>query len=732
MVVARWHELRRIAGLIGVGLAVVSGIILAWPAMAVVVILGAGIAVDATVALRSDRTDVGATLVADITFTGIGLVVVAVPPAAIGMVVAYFVLVVAVLGSPRTSWPIGAYAVFVGVAASIAPTALGLDEVPVYRSLVAGVIVIAVFGIATIVIATEFARMRKRGHETTGRKIDVADAITKASTAFVAADDSRALSLALEAIRDGMEVPAVFIERNIHDPELGLASVVVDRATEAGYAHPSLDRQAKVAWSSMPGARAHLEGGAPFFYRVEESRGTTGDRGGEGGLQVEVNVPIVLDGEWVGVVGAADSDTRRVWRGDDLMLLRTLGELTSAFWHRAKSAKVRDSLIGSLDGRLRYEEAIAKASQALLGERAGGLLPALDAVGVASGVDEVYVTETIADVTGAPEALVAQAWTAPGAETTIDVGQTWSYDEEPDVRDELSHGSIAEVDHEKRSTLVAGVEVGGAWFGSVALRVHRPDQIWAARDRAFVRTIADMLGAFHERSRNRARLEDSLSSKDQLIASVSHELRTPLTAVVGLADELRSAGDTFDVVEREQLLGVIADESAEMADLVEDLLIAARTENGDIPVFPERIDLALLTQSVVSHLAVPERTVLDIDDVASVAYADPVRVRQIVRNLMTNGFRYGGPHIRATFGADETMAWVDVHDDGSGIPAEDRAAIFEPYGRSRASGTVKASVGLGLTLSRRLATLMGGSLEYLPGDGCTFRLTVPLPTAEDR
>ena len=105
MVVARWHELRRIAGLIGVGLAVVSGIILAWPAMAVVALLGAGIAVDATLALRSDRSEVSATLVADITFTGIGLVVVAVPPAAIGMVVAYFVLVLAVLGSSRAAWP---------------------------------------------------------------------------------------------------------------------------------------------------------------------------------------------------------------------------------------------------------------------------------------------------------------------------------------------------------------------------------------------------------------------------------------------------------------------------------------------------------------------------------------------------------------------------------------------------------------------------------------------------
>lgn len=732
VVVARWHELRRIGGLIALGLSLVAGIILVWPAMAIIAVLGAAVALDATIALRTERSDVAATLVADITFTGFGLVIAAVPPAAIGMVVAYYVLVLAVLGTSSNAWPIGLYAVVVGVVASVAPTALGLDGGPVERSLVAGVIVVAVFGISTISITREFARMRRKGKETTGRRIEVADAITKASTAFVAEDESRALGLALEAIRVGMDVSAVFVERNVHDPQLGMCAVVVDRASDDTFPHPSIDRQSKVPWSSMPGARAHLEGGAPFFYRVEESRGTAADRGGDRALQVEVNVPIVVAGEWVGVVGAADCDDRRIWRSDDLMLLRTLGDLTAAFWQRERDAKMRDSLIGSLDGRLRYEEAIASASQALLGERAGGLHPALRAVGIAAGVDEVFVTATHADVQGNPTAEVVATWVAPGSTETVENSDAWSYEGLDDVREALVRGDLAEWDTESVLSLVASVEVEGAWSGSVAFRHHGPERIWDDRERAFLRTIADMLGAFYERARNRARLEESLSSKDQLIASVSHELRTPLTAVVGLADELRSAGDSFDVIEREQLLGVIADESSEMADLVEDLLVAARSQDGSIPVFPERIDLALLTQSVISHLAVPESVTVRIDDVDSVAYADPVRVRQIVRNLLTNAFRYGGPTITATYGSDGTSAWVDIHDDGVGIPEAERKAIFEPYGRSRSSTTVKASVGLGLTLSRRLAELMDGSLDYVDGDGTTFRLSVPLPTPEDR
>ena len=78
-VIARWHELRRVAGLIAVALAVVSGLFLSWPAMVIVGVVGAASAVDASLALRSHRTRVTPTLIADITFTGIALVVVAVP-----------------------------------------------------------------------------------------------------------------------------------------------------------------------------------------------------------------------------------------------------------------------------------------------------------------------------------------------------------------------------------------------------------------------------------------------------------------------------------------------------------------------------------------------------------------------------------------------------------------------------------------------------------------------------
>lgn len=731
-VVERWHSLRRIAGAITMALAIFSGIILLWPAMAVVAVLGGGIALDGTLALRSKRAAVGPTLVADITFTGIALVVASVPPAAVGVVVAYFVLVIAVVATDVRLWPIGGYAVAVGAVASYLSVTLDTTGDSLERSLVAGIITAAVFGISTVAMLREFATVRWRGRQTVGRRIEVADAVARASRSLVAEDDAHALGSALDAVREAMGVAVVFVERNMLDPSCGLTAVVEERSVDPLVAHPTLDVRSRVPWSAMPGARAHLEGGAPFFYRVEEARGTVADRGGEGGLQVEVNIPIRLGDEWVGVIGAADTDAARLWRTDDLALLRTMADLTGAFWQRAHEEKVRDSLIGSLDGRLRYEEAIARASRALLGEHASDLAPALEAVGSAAGVSEVFITRTAPSDAGDPTATVVEGWAAIGYLPSRAVGTSWGYGDQPAVQRCIQRGEMARNTRPGLTNeLVAGVEVAGGWYGTVGF-VSDDRHQWSGRDEDFLRTFADMVGAFYEREQNRSHLEDSLDSRDQLIATVSHELRTPLTAVTGLASELRTAGDGFDALEREQLLTVIEDESSEMADLVEDLLVAARSDDAALPVYPERIDLSLLSRNVVDHLNIPDSHRVEIADVASVAWADPVRVRQVIRNLVTNAVRYGGANVQISFDSDATTAWVDVHDDGDGIPDGDSETVFAPYGRSRTGKRVTASVGLGLSLSRRLARLMDGDLTLVDADGCTFRLAVPLPTPADR
>jgi signal transduction histidine kinase len=730
VVTRRWHTYRRITGTTAAALGVIAGLVLAWPAMIMIVVIGLAGAADASLALKNQRSNTNATIVADILFTGVALIVLGVPGPAVGAIVAYFVLVVAVLGDSDNAWVIGVLAVGVGFVASFLPHVIGLHDQAIERSIVSGVVVVIAFGVSTIGVAHEFVRANRMGARSSGRKIEVAEAISIASRALVARDDVGAMAKALDAIRAAMHTSVVFIERNVESDSRGLCAVVEERSIDREHEHSSFDRSALTPWSAMPGARSHLEGGAPFFYRVEEARGTPFDRGGDAGIRVEVDVPIIVNGVWVGVVGAADDDAERAWQTDDLILLRTLADLASSVWERADGSRARDSLIGTLDGRLRYEEAIARSSRALLGEQSSDLAPALAAVGVAGKVDEVVVAETVSVDRGDPAARVVEVWMAPGIAASYEVNEEISYVEMPDVQRALQSDEIAFWDDDIAQRMIAPIHVGGAWYGTVSFARHESSLVWADRDITFCRTIADILSAFFERSQNRARLEHSLTSKDQLIASVSHELRTPLTAVVGLAEELIGAGDSFDVEERNQLMEIVAESSREMAALVEDMLVAARSEDGSLPVFPDRIDLSLLAQSVVAQISVPEGVEIAVEDSDSVAFGDPVRVRQIIRNLLTNAFRYGSSPITVSVGQIDGAAFLDVGDSGSGIPDVDRERIFEPYGRAESSRTVKASVGLGLALSRRLAELMDGELTYVQGDGATFRLSLPLPGAE--
>ncbi|NNC41355.1 MAG: PAS domain S-box protein [Acidimicrobiia bacterium] len=225
-------------------------------------------------------------------------------------------------------------------------------------------------------------------------------------------------------------------------------------------------------------------------------------------------------------------------------------------------------------------------------------------------------------------------------------------------------------------------------------------------------------------------LQDLVRTKDEFVASVSHELRTPLTAVVGLAQELRDHRENFEEEELIELINLIADQGTEVSAIVQDLLVAARADIGSITINPVRFRVADEVEAAIRTIPAEsvERLELDVDSVD--AWADPGRFRQIVRNLVTNALRYGGPNVRVRAHNGANQAVVDVTDDGRGIPAADRARIFDPYFRAHDDPTQPASVGLGLTVSRQLAELMGGELDYSYENGLST-FSVRLPTGQD-
>ncbi len=224
------------------------------------------------------------------------------------------------------------------------------------------------------------------------------------------------------------------------------------------------------------------------------------------------------------------------------------------------------------------------------------------------------------------------------------------------------------------------------------------------------------------------RLEHLVRSKDQFVASVSHELRTPLAAVMGFAEILRDDHADLSDDERRELTTTIAQEAYDLAGIVEDLLVAARAEIDSVHISRVVVDLGANCAQVLEVLPEIDRARIEVEQRAERvrAIADPVRVRQIIRNLITNAIRYGGEQVSVEFTTSETTTVLVVRDNGHEIPPAERERIFLPYFSAHDPGSLPSSVGLGLTVSRQLAEMMGGCLVYShTGGWSTFSLELP-------
>lgn len=217
-------------------------------------------------------------------------------------------------------------------------------------------------------------------------------------------------------------------------------------------------------------------------------------------------------------------------------------------------------------------------------------------------------------------------------------------------------------------------------------------------------------------------LADQVAMKDRFIATVSHELRTPLTAVQGVLELLASA-EIGDPDERDELTFLALSETRDMAGIIQDLLVLARRDNDDALVVnqlttPMEPLIRTVTDTVTKHFEVQVEP-------GTTARCDGIRVRQILRNLMTNAVRYGGSQSWVRAWESEGTVTIEVCDDGPPIPPNIAAKMFEPY-ESGASDRPTGSIGLGLSVSQTLARLMGGDLRYHhDGSGSTFTLTLP-------
>jgi len=234
----------------------------------------------------------------------------------------------------------------------------------------------------------------------------------------------------------------------------------------------------------------------------------------------------------------------------------------------------------------------------------------------------------------------------------------------------------------------------------------------------FVPTTALVVGlVLVRRHRRREQLARDLEkertinrSKDQLIANLSHELRTPLTGIYTSALTIEDLG--FDDIEvASELNSMIVDQSADLNRMVEDLLVSAQADAGRLSFDLRETDPVAEIAGVVKELR-RLGTPIATHAVTAPVLADPGRLRQLLRNLLSNAIRHGGPTV-AVHGTPIRDSYViRVEDDGPGLPHEIEGRLFERFVHLGDRPLIVGSVGLGLSISRVLAEGMGGTISY--------------------
>lgn len=243
-----------------------------------------------------------------------------------------------------------------------------------------------------------------------------------------------------------------------------------------------------------------------------------------------------------------------------------------------------------------------------------------------------------------------------------------------------------------------------------------------------------LLANLARQARAREAAEQANAAKSQFLASISHELRTPLTAVIGYAELIEEdAVDESIRTDAEK----IRDSARHVLSIIDVIVDVSKLEAGAIALRKERIELA----AVLDHLreaaqpicaANGNSLIVTKDNDLSTADIDHVRLHQCALQLVSNAAKFtrdGQIEVRARREAQERSERlvIDVLDTGEGVPEPDRERIFEAFERGDAEASRRAGgVGLGLTLVRRLARLMGGDVrcEGRSGGGALFRLWV--------
>lgn len=282
----------------------------------------------------------------------------------------------------------------------------------------------------------------------------------------------------------------------------------------------------------------------------------------------------------------------------------------------------------------------------------------------------------------------------------------------------------------------------GAWAAAAGLYTAR--EVWGSREydypllwnsitfRMGIGFLIALVAGLMARTltRQRASLEDALVElrrtdglRSRLVATLAHDVRTPLTTIRGTLKTLARHGKRLDETTRDELVGTADHQAERLERLATDLLDLARLEAGRLDLHLQETNLRAVVTTALAFADPAGRYENDVPSELT-AIADPGRLEQVVVNLALNAIRYGRPPYVVEAERGSRTVVIRFRDQGPGIPAEERAALFEPF---RVESD-RSSVGLGLSIVKALVEAHGGEVVYEPNrpTGAVFRVTLPV------
>jgi signal transduction histidine kinase/CheY-like chemotaxis protein len=305
-----------------------------------------------------------------------------------------------------------------------------------------------------------------------------------------------------------------------------------------------------------------------------------------------------------------------------------------------------------------------------------------------------------------------------------------------------------------KSFVIVPLLAGGELVGSITIGDYENENAFTNLPINLLETIASNMGTaiqnvrlfdetkrlFEEAEESRAAAEQANKAKSTFLANMSHELRTPLNAIMGFTQIVK--GKAQDVLPEKQInnLEKVLTSSQHLLGLINTVLDIAKIEAGRMDVIPGKFSLSGFADqclALATPLLKPNVTLeKQVDETIGFVFSDQDKIKQIILNLLSNAakFTHEGKIILKVEKLEGEMIGVSVKDSGIGISEEAVGRVFEEFQQAETTTTRQyGGTGLGLTISRNLARLLGGDLtaSSVLGEGSTFTLTFPMRYEKD-